>query len=60
MLVKDCEYGQAVDDIVRGRIVCGTKSAKVCEKLIDIGADLFILEKATEITRVGKKMQFGS
>ena len=45
---------------MRDRIVLGTKSAEVHEKLIDIGADLFILEKATEITRVGKKMQFGS
>ena len=37
LLVKDCENGQAEDDIVRDRIVFGTKSAKVHEKLIDIG-----------------------
>ena len=51
LLVKDCEYGQAEDDIVRDRIVFGTKSAKVREKLIDIGSDL-TLERAIEVARV--------
>ena len=40
LLVKDCEYGQAEDSFVRDRIVFGTKSAKVLEKLIDTGSDL--------------------
>ena len=51
LLVRDCEYGQTEDDIVRDRIVFGTKSAKVREELIDTGADL-TLEKAIEIARV--------
>ena len=51
LLVKDCEYGQAADDIVRDRIVVGTKSAKVCEQFIDTGADL-TLQKDVEIARV--------
>ena len=51
LLVKDCEYGQAEDDIVRDRIVFGTESAKVREKLIDIGSDL-TLERAIEVARV--------
>ena len=51
LLVKDCEYGQAEDDTVRDRIVFGTKSAKVREKLIDIGSDL-TLERAIEVARV--------
>ena len=51
LLVKDCEYGQAEDDIVRDRIAFGTKSAKVREKLIDIGSDL-TLERAIEVARV--------
>ena len=50
LLVRDCEYGQTEDDIVRDRIVFGTKSAKVREELIDTGADL-TLEKAIEIAR---------
>ena len=49
--MKDCEYGQAEDDIVRDRIVFGTKSAKVHEQLIDIGSDL-TLERAIEVARV--------
>ena len=49
--MKDCEYGQAEDDIVRDRIVFGTKSAKVREKLIDIGSDL-TLERVIELARV--------
>ena len=49
--MNDCEYGQDEDDIVRDRIVFGTKSAKVLEKLIDIGADL-ILERAIDVARV--------
>ena len=53
LLVKDCEYGQAEDDTVRDRIVFGTKSAKVREKLIDIGSDL-TLERAIEVARVDK------
>ena len=48
LLVKDCEYGQAEDDSVRDRIVFGTKSVKVREKLIDIGSDL-TLERAIEV-----------
>ena len=48
--MKDCEHGQAEDDIVRNKIVFGTKCAKVREKLIDIGADL-TLDKAIEISR---------
>ena len=51
LLVKDCEYGQAEDDIVRDIIVFGTKSAKVREKLIDFGSDL-TLERDIEVTRV--------
>ena len=51
LLVKDCEYRQAEDEIARDRIVFGTKSAKVREKLIDNGADL-TLEKAIEIASV--------
>ena len=51
LLVKDCEYGQAEDDIVRDRIAFGIKSAKVREKLIDIGSDL-TLERAIEVARV--------
>ena len=51
LLVKDCEYGQAEDDIVRDRIMFSAKSAKVREKLIDIGSDL-TLERAIEVARV--------
>ena len=51
LLVKDCEYGQAEDDIVRDRIAFGTKSAKVHEKLIDIGSDL-TLQRAIGVARV--------
>ena len=51
LLVKYCEYGQAKDDIVRDRIAFGTKSAKVREKLLDIGSDL-TLERAIEVARV--------
>ena len=51
LLVKDCEYGQAEDDSVRDRIVLGTKSAKVREKLSDIGSDL-TLERTIEVARV--------
>ena len=50
-MVKDCEYGQAEDDSVRDRIVLGTKSAKVREKLSDIGSDL-TLERAIDVARV--------
>ncbi|KAK7106746.1 hypothetical protein V1264_017967 [Littorina saxatilis] len=51
LLVKECEYGDKEDEVVRDRIVFGTKSDKVREKLIDIGKDL-TLEKAIEIARV--------
>ena len=51
LLVKDCEYGQAEDDIVRDRIMFGTKSARLHEKLIDIGSDL-TLERAIEVARM--------
>ena len=51
LLVKDCKYGQAEDDVVRDRIVFGTKSAKMHEKLIDSGSDL-TLERAIEVARV--------
>ena len=49
--MKDCEYGHAENDIVRDRIAFGTKSAKVREKLLDIGSDL-TLERAIEVARV--------
>ena len=51
LLVKYCEYGKAKDDIVRDRIAFGTKSAKVREKLLDIGSDLTV-ERAIEVARV--------
>ena len=50
LLVKDCEYRQAEDDIMRNRLVFGTKSAKLREKLIDNSANL-TLEKAIQIVR---------
>ena len=49
VLVKDCGY-ENPDRMVRDRIVFGTKSSKVREKLINEGSDL-TLEKAGDIAR---------
>ncbi|CAC5425304.1 unnamed protein product [Mytilus coruscus] len=49
VLVKDCQYANP-DRMVRDRIVFGTKSSKVREKLINEGSEL-TLEKALDIAR---------
>ncbi|CAC5373014.1 unnamed protein product [Mytilus coruscus] len=49
VLVKDCQYANP-DRMVRDRIVIGTKSSKVKEKLINEGSE-FTLEKASDIAR---------
>lgn len=49
VLVKDCGY-ENPDRMVRDRIVFGTKSSKVREKLINEGSEL-TLEKALDIAR---------
>ena len=49
VLVKDCGYADA-DEMVRDKIVFGTKHPKVREKLIGQGSDL-TLEKAVDIAR---------
>lgn len=48
-LVKDCGYEKS-DEMVRDRIVCGTKHSKVKSKLLSEGSDLS-LEKAIDIAR---------
>ena len=48
-LVKDCGYEKS-EEMVRDRIVCGTKNVKVKEKLLNEGSDLS-LEKAIDIAR---------
>lgn len=48
-LVKDCGYEKS-DEMVRDRIVCGTKNVKVKERLLNEGSDL-TLEKATDVAR---------
>ena len=50
LLVKSCGYASP-DEMVRDRIVFGTKSPKVREKLINKGSDL-TLENAVEIARL--------
>lgn len=55
VLVKDCGYADP-DQMVRDRIVFGTKSSKVREKLINQGSDL-TLEKAIEIAQVQEMSQ---
>ena len=50
LLAKDCAYGNAEDDMVRDRLVFGTNSAKVRERLINEGAQL-TLEKAIQIAQ---------
>ena len=49
VLVKDCGYADA-DEMVRDKIVFGTKHPKLREKLIGQGSDL-TLEKAVDIAR---------
>ncbi|CAC5365290.1 unnamed protein product [Mytilus coruscus] len=49
VLVKDCQYANP-DRMVRDRIVFGTKSSEVREKLINEGSEL-TLEKALDIAR---------
>lgn len=49
VLAKECAYTNA-DEMVRDKIVFGTKHAKVREKLINEGSDL-TLEKAIDIAR---------
>ena len=53
--VDDCGY-QNKDEMVRDRIVFGTKSEKVRERLINQGSDL-TLEKAIEIARLHEMSQ---
>lgn len=55
VLVKDCGY-ENPDRMVRDRIVFGTKSSKVREKLINEGSDL-TLEKALDIARTYEMSQ---
>lgn len=50
ILVKNCGY-QNPDEMIRDRIVFGTKSNRVREKLINEGSEL-TLQKAEEITRL--------
>lgn len=50
LLAKDCAYGTAEDEMVRDRLVFGTNSAKVRERLINEGAQL-TLEKAIQIAQ---------
>ena len=54
-LVKDCGYEQQ-DEMVRDRIVCGTKNVKVKKKLLSEGSDL-TLEKAIDVARSYEKNQ---
>ena len=49
VLVKDCGYEKS-DEMVRDRIVCGTKHPKVKSKLLSEGSDL-TLERAIDIAR---------
>lgn len=50
ILSADCDYGEEKNKMVRDRIVFGTASLKVREKLINEGSHLS-LEKAVEICR---------
>ena len=50
LLVKDCSYPNP-DKMVRDGIVFGTNSAKVREKLINVGSEL-TLEKAVDVGRL--------
>ncbi len=55
LLAQDCEFHDS-NEMVRDRIVFGTNSDKVREKLIIEGADL-TLEKAIQIARTYEKTQ---
>ena len=55
LLVQDCEFHDK-NEMVRDRIVFGTNSSKVREKLIMEGAEL-TLEKATRIVRTYETSQ---
>lgn len=46
---RDCNFDK-VDDMIRDRIVFGTNSSKIREKLINVGAEL-TLEKAIQIAQ---------
>lgn len=50
LLAKGCAFGRAEDEMIRDRLVFGTNSAKVRERLINKGAQL-ILEKAIQIAQ---------
>ena len=49
LLARDCAFKEP-DEMIRDRIVFGTNSHKIREKLINEGKDLS-LDKATEIAR---------
>lgn len=50
VLAEDCNYGNSKDEMIRDRIVFGTSSQKVREKLIAEGEKL-TLEKAIQIAQ---------
>lgn len=48
--VKDCEYGEKADEMIRDRIVFGTNSSKIRQKLINVGKDL-TLDQTVQIAQ---------
>ena len=50
LCAKDCEYGKQTDEMIRDRIVFGTNSSKIREKLITVGKEL-TLDKTIQIAQ---------
>ena len=52
-IARDCEFGDIKNDLIRDRIVCGTSSEKVKERLLR--EDKLTLEKAISICRADEE-----
>lgn len=50
LAARDCEYGVKKEEMIRDRLVFGTNSSKVREKLINVGSEL-TLDKAVQIAQ---------